>query len=151
MRFHTHIVENQLLSEVDLNLSNIEGITFVPPSTWRYLDQALVAKNVGGGDWIVKFGKYDEKTRKIDIELTGEFDIGKTRSILSYVIKCIHLFIQKYQPHKITFTTDTESRRKMYSRLITLAFMKKEFMDYDMVDPIHGLDGKVFFSIIRRG
>lgn len=146
-----------MISEVNLNFDDLEGITYVK----RYDGYLFTVNNVeyifrGWGFnndtlWRVKFGIHKGNGDLKDVEMTDERDYKTTSQVMSKVCKSFLMFVRQYDPDRIDFDADRPSRQKLYERLFFLLYKKKEFQGYTALGKIHSdTSDSVYYSIKKK-
>lgn len=131
MKFCNYI---DIVSEsYNINFSDTSGIVEKSPGKYLFtvdgIQYVVQFYNITKGIFHLKFGP--ERNGRIgSIDLFNKYDISFTKEVMSNVAKCIPLFVSKYKPISMCYTTDRSSREKAYIRLFNMLLYNKELLGY---------------------
>ena len=152
--FLKYLDDDKVLSEIAFNLKDFSGIREHSPKAssliWGFDNFICKITHTGDNEWVFKFGMNNGEN-DLDaksLELTGEFNLKKTASIISNVAKCFILFLRKAKPRRIIFSGNSRGRKNLYKRLVITLYKEEDVMNYEQCRIIP--DGVGAHFIIER-
>jgi hypothetical protein len=160
MTTFSRYIDMSLLIEAGFNIdfNDTSDIKEIRKGRWSFLvnnkEFLVIASPDSSNKWLFKFGTTSDGIN-IKTELTNTHERRETISILENVSKVMYLFLKKYKPSYVIMSADSQSRVKVYDRLLVMLFNIPDITrGYDYLtpfsDPEQEADDKIkYFKLIR--